>query len=194
MAGYVADRDAVTYSRDGLVRLLTILAADPEVGQITLFGHSMGAMLVAEALRQLRLTEQDGVIARLEDFVLAAPDIDIDVFRSQLDVIGPLDPPMTVLVSPDDRALMVSGRLAGSRSRIGTRDVDDPQVQGLAAAHGIQLIDISDVAGLDPTNHDRFVSLVTVFPRMRGGGRPALAQAGALVLEPLTASLAPLRR
>ncbi|WP_206456460.1 alpha/beta hydrolase, partial [Aurantimonas marina] len=193
VTGYVADKDAVTYSRDDLVRVLTDVANDPKVGKITLFGHSMGAWLTAEALRQLRLTGQDAIIDRLNGVVLAAPDIDVDVFRRQMEVIGPLDPPMTLLVSKDDRALMASSRIAGSRDRIGTRDVNDPQVQALAGANNIQVIDISDVLALDGTNHNRFVGLVTVFPRLQNGVRTGLARAGAFVLEPISATLLPPR-
>ncbi len=193
VAGYVADKDAVTYSRDDLVHVLTDVANDPKVGKITVFGHSMGAWLATEALRQLRLTGQDAVIDRLNGVVLAAPDIDIDVFRRQMEVIGPLDPPMTLLVSKDDRALMASSRIAGSRERIGTRDVNDPQVQALAGAHSIRLIDISEVSALDGTNHNRFVGLVTVLPRLGEDARTGLAQAGAFVLEPISATLLPAR-
>ena len=132
VTGYVSDKDAVTYSRDDLVRVLRDVANDPKVGKITVFGHSMGAWLTVEALRQLRLTGQDAVIGRLNGVVLAAPDIDVDVFRRQMEVIGPLDPPLTLLVSRDDRALKISSRIAGSRDRIGARDVNDPQVQVLA--------------------------------------------------------------
>lgn len=191
VTGYIADRDAVIYSRDDLVRLLTILAANPDIGRITLFGHSMGAMLVAEVLRQLRLTGQDRAIEQLSGVVLAAPDIDIDVFRAQMEVIGRLDPPMTLLVAPDDRALRLSARLAGSRSRIGSRDVRNPRVQALAAANGIQVIDISEVSSRGAAKHSRFVGLVTVFPRFRDEGGSSLVQAGAFVLEPLTAALRP---
>lgn len=194
VTGYVADRDAIIYSRDDLVRLLTIVAARPDIGRVTLFGHSMGAMLVTEALRQLRLTGQDSVIERLENVVLAAPDIDIDVFRAQMNLIGPLDPPMILLVAPDDRALEVSARLAGSRNRLGTREVRNPQVQALAAANRIQVIDITDVSSPDATRHSRFVGLVTVFPRIRDQGNSRLAQAGAFVLEPLAAVLTPTQR
>ena len=191
VTGYVADRDAITYSRDDLVHVLNTLAGQPQVGRITLFGHSMGAMLVVEALRQLRLTGQDRTIERLGDVVLAAPDIDIDVFRRQMEIIGPLDPPLTLLVAPDDRALTISARLTGSRSRLGTRDVQDPRVQALANTNGIRVIDISDVSSPDATMHSRFVGLVTVFPRMRGERDPVLVQAGAFVLEPLAAVLIP---
>ena len=191
VTGYVADRDAVTYSRDDLVHVLRTLADQPQVGRITLFGHSMGAMLVVEALRQLRLTDQDPTIERLGDVVLAAPDVDIDVFRTQMKIIGPLEPPLTLLVAPDDHALKISARLTGSRSRLGTRDVRDPRVQALAKLNGIQVIDVSGVSSPGATNHNRFVALATVLPRMRDEGEGKLAQAGAFVLEPLAAVLIP---
>lgn len=191
VTGYVADRDAITYSRDDLAYVLRKLADQSQVGRITVFGHSMGAMLVAEALRQLRLTGQDQTIERLGDVVLAAPDIDIDVFRRQMETIGPLDPPITLLVAPDDRALRISAQLTGSRSRLGSRDVDDPQVQAMSVTNGIQVIDISDVSSPDAMMHSRFVGLVSVFPRMRDEGETMLAQAGAFVLNPLTAVLIP---
>lgn len=46
----------------------------------------MGAWLTVEALRQLRLARNDAAINRL-NVILAAPDIDVDVFRSQMEVI-----------------------------------------------------------------------------------------------------------
>ncbi len=190
VTGYVADKDAVTYSRDDLVSLLVSVAADRDVGDITLFGHSMGGWLVVEALRQLRLTGQDTVIDRLGDVVLAAPDIDIDVFRRQMQIIGALHPPMILLVSPDDRALRLSGRLAGSRSRLGITDARDPRVQALAVENGIQVIDISRLDALDASNHNRFATLVKVIPRMADARFSSLVQAGAYVLEPISATLA----
>ena len=187
--GYVSDKDAVTYSRDDLVQFLTVVATDPAVGNITLFGHSMGGWLVAEALRQLRISGQDKVIERLENVVLAAPDIDLDVFRRQLQTIGALNPPMTLLVSPDDRALKISGRLAGSRGRVGTTDANDPRVQALAAANGIRVVDISNLEALDGTNHNKFVALMEVFPPATRSIFDSLAQAGAFILDPESATL-----
>ncbi len=189
LTGYIADKDAVTYSRDDLVDLLTIVTADPAVGNITLFGHSMGGWLVAEALRQLRLTGQDRVIDRLENVVLAAPDIDMDVFRRQVQTIGALNPPMTLLVSPDDRALRFSEGLAGSRRRAGTADPRDPRFEGLAAAYGVRVVDISKVAALDGTGHNRFATLMSVIPGATQNAFASLAQAGTYVLEPMSATL-----
>ena len=189
VTGYIADKDAVTYSRDDLVNLLTDVATDPGVEKITLFGHSMGGWLVAESLRQLRLTGQDKVIARLDNVVLAAPDIDLDVFHRQLQTIGVLNPPITLLVSPDDRALQFSEWLAGSRARVGTTDASSPQVQALAAANGVRMIDISKLDALDVSNHNKFAALMNLLPRAPKGAFASLAQAGAFILEPINATL-----
>src|SRR6476659_2329578 len=61
VAAYAADKDAAIYSREYLMTLLTTLARGPEVGDILLVGHSMGAMLTADALRQLRAEGKNSV-------------------------------------------------------------------------------------------------------------------------------------
>lgn len=155
--GYVADRDATTYARDDLVHLLGLLSRTRPKGRIAVVGHSMGAWLVMEALRQLRLEGRNDVIARLQ-VGLASPDIDIDVFRKQSAVIGRLAPPLTVLVSKDDRALAVSSQLAGGNPRLGLASADNPQVQEVARESGAQIIDITTLPATDSLNHDRFVA------------------------------------
>ncbi|MGN8021464.1 alpha/beta hydrolase [Phyllobacterium sp. 22229] len=82
--------------------MLTSLAGKQTDGSITVVSHSMGGWLTAEAVRQLRITGKNKVFRRLH-VILAAPDIDVDVFSAQLAAIGSLSPPMTVLVSRDDR-------------------------------------------------------------------------------------------
>jgi esterase/lipase superfamily enzyme len=192
LSGYVADKDAVTYSRDQLVALLTKLAKTPGVGHITLIGHSMGGWLTAEALRQLRLTGQDAVIRRLK-VVLAAPDIDADVFREQMTVIGKLSPPLTLLVSRDDKALSVSGFIADDHVRVGAIDVSDPRVTEAARKYEVQVVDISSLAASDPLGHDRFVSLAAYYPQLaaeaQSGDGGGLRQAGAYVFNTVGTTL-----
>jgi len=161
LPGYVADKDAVTFSRDHLAQLLTMLADDPRNHEITLAAHSMGCWLTMETMRQLRLSGKDTVLERLDNVLLAAPDIDLDVFRAQAKAIGRLDPPITVLASPDDRALQFSNRLGGDRERLGSLDVRDPRIQDLANDFGIQLIDISSMTATDSLNHDKFIGAAT---------------------------------
>jgi esterase/lipase superfamily enzyme len=189
LSGYVADKDSVTYSRDYLVETLTMLASDPRVGKITLLGHSMGGWLTAEALRQLRLSRQDRVLARLE-VVLAAPDIDIDVFRAQVQVIGRMSPPMTLLVSKDDRALAVSSFITTERPRVGALDVENPLVREAALKADIRIIDISNLPSSDRFNHSRFVSLAALYPKVSHDAGRNLGNAGAFVFDAVGATVA----
>lgn len=102
----------------------------------------MGDWLVIEALRQLRQQGRGDVINQLQ-IGLASSDIDLDVFRAQLRSLGRMSPPITVLVSSDHRALAVSARFAGGRTRLGSVRVDDPRIQALAQEAGLRVIDIS---------------------------------------------------
>lgn len=185
LPGYVADKDAVTFSRDHLALLLSLLAEDPRNREITLAAHSMGCWLAMESLRQLRLAGRGAVLDRLDTVLLAAPDIDLDVFRAQAEAVGRLDPPITVLASPDDRALQFSNRLGGDRERLGGLDVHDPRIQALAESCGIRLIDISGMAATDSLNHDRFIgaaaTLRTVLTPKRSDN--PFRRAGAYVMD-----------
>ena len=186
LEGYISDKDAVTFSRDGLVQLLATLAESPAIGDITVVGHSMGGWLTAEALRQLRLTGKDAVIKRLY-VVLSAPDIDVDVFMAQMAVIGPLSPPLVILVSRDDMALSISERLSGEHRRLGALDVYDPRVIDAAREANVQVIDISNLKTSDIFKHSRFIALATAAgaPNARSAPR----QAGTFMYDALGTSL-----
>jgi len=190
--GYLADKDAVAASRDQLTAVI-IAATKNTSGRVTLLAHSMGSWLTVEALRQLRLSGRNDVIARL-DVILASPDIDVDVFISQLDVIGPLDPPMTVLVSHDDIALAVSKSLADHRERVGAINIEDPRVQEGALKAHVRVIDVSGVAPADRFNHDRFVTLAAFYPRLASAHLPGpdgdVRETGAFVFNTVGETLA----
>ena len=192
LAGYVADKDSVTYSRDALADMLSELASDGRVGSIDVVAHSMGRWLTVEALRQLRLAGKDDVIDRLA-VILAAPDIDVDVFRAQMDVLGPMSPPLAVLVSPDDRALLLSNRLSGARQRVGTLDIHDPRVQEAAREANVAITDISSLEASDGLNHDRYVNLAAVYPELSGergdAPGPGIRRAGAFVFNTVGATI-----
>lgn len=158
LTGYVADRDAATYSRNQLTDLLQAISKERKVEHILLIAHSMGGYLSMEAARQLKLQKRDDVLAKLQ-VVLAAPDIDVEVFRSQLHDVGILPTPVTLLVSNSDRALSVSSLVGGERPRVGQLDIDDPIIQETAKAEHVTVIDISSLASSDGLGHDRYASL-----------------------------------
>ena len=129
---YVYDRDSALYSRDGLQELLVgLVSAGAE--RIVIVGHSMGAALVMETLRQMSIGGNEAALNRIGGVVLISPDIDVDVFRSQALRIGELPQPFMIFTSQKDRALALSARLTGQKDRLGT------------------LEDVSRVADLDVT-------------------------------------------
>lgn len=162
VTGYVADKDAAIYARDDLVQLLQDLKKRRTKSRVTLFGHSMGAWLVVEALRQLKISGQDDVLQRIDQVVLAAPDIDVDLFKRQVDTIGPLVRPMIVLNSTDDRALAISSRIGGSRVRIGSIDKGSVDIQELLISKKIEIVDLSKYGSPDETRHNRFSILINI--------------------------------
>lgn len=183
LAGYVADKEAATYSRDYLADLLIDLTRGRGRGEVVVMAHSMGGWLTVETLRQLRLQGCDDVLSRLT-VILAAPDIDADVFRTQIAVIGRMDPPMTILTSSDDRALLAARYINASTQRIGALNVADPAVREAAVRAGIQLIDISGVDNPDDSNHNRYASMGQLYPALVASNRKAsLGQAGAFVFD-----------
>lgn len=185
---YLADKDAVAFSRDGLARTLSALVDDAEGAPVQVVAHSMGGLLTMEALRQLKLEGQDDVLDKLS-VVMAAPDIDPDVFRAQIAVIGPMARTMTLLVSQDDRALDLSSRLSSHRARVGALDVADPRVERAARAANIAIVDISALPASNRINHDRYVELSAIYGELNSEQSPyrtgatALSEAGVHVLD-----------
>src|SRR5690606_12791667 len=147
---YIYDNNSATIARDGLEQTLRMLR-DAGAKRIDIVAHSMGNWLTMEALRQLAISNDRDIGNSLGDVVLASPDIDIDVFKSQLRRVGRPDRPFFVLVSRDDRALQISGILAGNRPRVGDYGNDKA-----LAALGVTVVDVSSLSSGDRLNHARF--------------------------------------
>jgi len=181
--GYLADQDAATYARDDLAGFLATLAGASGGREVIVIGHSMGGWLVMEALRQLRLERREAVIGRLQ-VGLVAPDIDMDVFRAQTAVIGPLSPALMVMVSPDDRALGLSRRLSTGRPRLGAISVGDPRIAELVIDTGISVVDITSLPAADALNHNRVLALAALGSSIsRKDEAERLQHAGAYILD-----------
>ena len=170
LTGYVADRESATYSRDYLERVLNEIAAIPNVGSINLFAHSMGNWLAVETLRQARLREHSPFLKKLNQVVLLAPDIDVDVFKTQLEAIGPLHHPIIVAVSKDDRALAASKLIAGRVSRVGNVVLDDPRARAVLERYGIDVVDLSQVNSSEYFGHSKFVEALPELQNIAASG------------------------
>ena len=148
---YAYDRDSAMWSRDGFERVLQSAITTPGVGRVHIVAHSMGTMLTLESLRQLYARNGDAVTDKIGAVVFASPDIDMDVFSSAVVRIGPLGRKITVVAATNDRALALSGRLAGGMTRVGA--AEKAAIERL----GVRVIDASE-AGWGIINHDLFLS------------------------------------
>jgi esterase/lipase superfamily enzyme len=148
---YVADRESAMWSRDSLEDLLTAIAKTPSGGRIHIVAHSMGTLLTLETLRMVRASGGESAMERIGAVVLAAPDIDIDLFARGLERLGSDAKKITVISSTNDRALAVSSRLAGGIVRAGAADRERLE------ALGVRVADASEFGG-GIINHDLFLS------------------------------------
>jgi esterase/lipase superfamily enzyme len=148
---YAYDRESAMWSRDEFERVLQSAITTPGVGRVHIVAHSMGTMLTLEGLRQLYARNGDAVTDKIGAVVFASPDIDMDVFSSAVVRIGPLGRKITVVAATNDRALELSGRLAGGMTRVGA--AEKAAIERL----GVRVIDASD-AGWGIINHDLFLS------------------------------------
>lgn len=199
---YVYDLNSATAARDALEHTLRLLLRS-NAEKVNVLAHSMGNWVTVEAFRQIRISgDLPPPAAKIGTIVLAAPDIDIDVFKAQLRRFGKPQKPFYVVLSQDDRALFLSRTIAGGVTRVG-----DASDTAELAALGATVIDLTDVKADDATNHDKFVQLASVAPQLRGilaqginanhratdASERAVSGVGSVVALPLTLLGAPVK-
>ncbi len=161
---YLYDRESAEFARTGLAKTIKIAAAaNPKT--IILIAHSMGTYLTMETLRSLSLEGDSSLISKIDPLVLAAPDIDVDVFRSQLAVMKARPKTMIVMVSEKDRALQASSRLRGGAARVGSglnkQELTD---------EGIIVIDLATIsADGDQLSHSTFANSPILISLVQNG-------------------------
>ena len=111
--GYAYDLDSMLFARDGLEQTIRELKA-MGVKRVILVAHSMGGALSMEMMRQTELQEPGWAKRNIEGVVLISPDLDLDLFRSQMKRIDDPPDPFIVMVSQKDKILNISARLRGT--------------------------------------------------------------------------------
>jgi len=158
---YVYDSNSATAARDELEHTLRLVFAS-NAEAVNILAHSMGNWVTVEALRQIKISAKLPPMKELGAVVLAAPDIDIDVFKSQMRRFGKPRKPFFVIVSRDDKALRFSDFIAGGKERLGSYS-NDAELTALGAV----VIDLTDVKATDRSNHAKFAQLAEIAPEMR---------------------------
>lgn len=153
--GYGYDRESANYSRHALEALLQGLVKDPAVGEVSILAHSMGNWVTLEALRQMSIRNRQ-IPPKIANVMLASPDVDIDVFWTQIQEMEGRRPNFTLFVSTDDRALAVSRRVWGSTARLGAIDPDAEPYKSKLEAAKITVLNLSKLRTGDKLNHGKF--------------------------------------
>lgn len=162
LLAYGYDRESANFSRDSLENLLTTLARDKSVGDISILAHSMGNWVALEALRQMAIRNNGNLAPKIANVMLAAPDVDIDVFRTQVAQIRRSGRPggkpanFVLFTSRDDRALAVSRRVWGSTVRLGAIDPSVEPFKSDFDRRNVTVIDMTGVRTPDRLNHGTF--------------------------------------
>ena len=155
LLAYAYDRESTNYTRNALEDLFQYLGRDSEVKEVSVLAHSMGNMLALEALRQMAI-RNGGLPPKFKNVMLAAPDVDVDVFRTQIADMGKQRPRFTLFVSRDDRALAFSRRIWGDVPRLGAIDPEQSPYREELAANNITVIDLTKLKAGDKLHHSKF--------------------------------------
>lgn len=139
---YESDKEGATASRDALEQLLQDISNIPDLGRVHILAHSMGSWLAMEAMRENAIAGRPDLGGRLGDIMLAAPDIDLAVFRQQLARLGS-SAHVSIFTSHDDKALSISSRIAGDRPRLGALNPSDPRERAVLESLGVRVYDVS---------------------------------------------------
>jgi len=150
VAGYDYDRESALFSRDAFLSVLRLIYDDAGISKIYVIAHSMGNEIVVDALAH---AQEAGLGISLSELVLAAPDIDSDVFRSMIDRLEKATKGLTLYASSADKAMLASRLKAG-----GIRAGDVPQ-NGPIVAEGMDTIDVTAIGhDLFGINHSEYSS------------------------------------
>ena len=160
---YVYDLNSALVARVKIKEMADILVRT-RAESADLFAHSMGAFLMMEGLVD---AEQAGYLGRrktINHFILASPDIDIDLFRTQIGQLPQaVRDKMYILVSKDDSALRLSRRIAGGVPRVGAADAQELERLGPT------VIDLSEIDNSSSGSHSKFAGSPEVV-RLIGSG------------------------
>jgi esterase/lipase superfamily enzyme len=165
---YLYDLNSALGARQWFGQLVRMLRVEAKIKTLHIIAHSMGNFVVLDALSALASA---GTLPELSEIVMAAPDIDVDLYKTLAAKIRPRVRGMTLYASAKDKALVLS-RSAAGKPRAG-----DVFNGGPILLPNIESIDVSaigdEMLGL---NHNAFAdnrSLIDDIGRLvLSGDRP----------------------
>ncbi|MEO4040300.1 alpha/beta hydrolase [Hoeflea sp. CAU 1731] len=146
---YVYDLNSALIARDDLVTTANVVVSTRTTG-MDVIAHSMGNLLTVEAMRQGEITNAFNTTEKLENIILASPDIDADLFAKQMQPFAKSQRRFYVLISSDDKALSISRRISGGVDRVGNEPAEE------LSKLGVTVIDLSKIKDTSSLDHTKF--------------------------------------
>ncbi len=149
--GYFYDRESGEFTIFHLREMIKVLVELPELERLHIIAHSRGTDVATTALRELNIGYRAQGIdphtaLKLETLMLAAPDLDLEVFQQRfwLENLGSVARRTVVYFSSEDDAIGISSWLFGSKTRLGALShikFSPSQVELLKQMPQIQLVE-----------------------------------------------------
>jgi len=159
LRAYTYDRESTNFSRDALEELLDTLTRQSRVSEVNVLAHSMGNWITLEALRGRSIRASRSAYNlksdKLKNVLMVAPDVDVDVFRTELQRMGSFRPRIFLFVSRDDEALRLSQFIWGGAPRLGDVNANQEPYQTQCERDRIEVFDLTSLKSADRDAHDR---------------------------------------
>jgi len=136
MDDYLADEATIEWAAPHLEKFLETVAAESHATTVHLIAHSMGNRALTRALAAIA-TKHAGVPPMFKQVFLAAPDIDVGVFKQLAVVFPSAATRVTLYASSKDKAIITSERIH-QFDRVGDSN-------HICAVPGVDTIDASAV-------------------------------------------------
>jgi esterase/lipase superfamily enzyme len=108
---YFADTNRIAASERHIADFLIRVATDSGASAVHLIAHSMGSLGLARAIPRITAQASSAGGVRFGQIVLAAPDMEVELFRDLAAIYPSISERTTMYVSKKDRALRLAKRL-----------------------------------------------------------------------------------
>ncbi len=181
ITSYPYDRESAIQAEQYLSQFLLLVLNETGAKNVSIIAHSMGNQPLLQVLKDLKRSNP-AEVARINQVILAAPDVDRDNFEYLAGQIRGVGQGMTMYVSSNDVALGVSRRFAGGVPRAG----DVPDGIGPSVVAGVDTIDVSALSTeYLALNHSSYAEksalILDIEMILRTGQRPPELRLPALV-------------
>jgi esterase/lipase superfamily enzyme len=138
-SGYGYDRESSVQAEPYLRQYLELVLKETGAKEVSVIAHSMGNLPLLQVLRDLGPSLAPEV--RLNQIIMAAPDVDRNVFENVANDLQKYGRGLTLYASSNDRAMQAARRVAGGIPRAGDVPVDGPII-----IEGIDTIDVTQTS------------------------------------------------